>query len=140
MTDRLSPEHRSWNMSRIRGKDTRPEILLRKALFSRGMRYRLHRRDLPGTPDIVFAGPRTTIFVNGCFWHRHEGCNLTTTPTTRPEFWQEKFDRTVERDRRNISALSDAGWSVIVVWQCEIEKDLDSVADAIVHRLKDTLK
>lgn len=123
-------------MSRIKGKDTSPEILLRKALYSRSLRYRLHRRDLPGTPDIVFQSRRTVIFVNGCFWHRHEGCNLTTTPTTRKEFWQNKFDATVERDRRNIEALEQAGWTVIVVWQCEIEKDIDAVADAIVQRLK----
>jgi DNA mismatch endonuclease (patch repair protein) len=135
--DSLSSERRSWNMSRIRGKNTRPEILLRKALFARGLRYRLHVKDLPGTPDIVFRTRRLAIFVNGCFWHRHEGCDLTTTPTTRREFWQEKFDATVERDRRNIEALNHAGWRVVVVWECEIEKNLDAVADAIEQRLKD---
>lgn len=137
MTDRISPQRRSWNMSRIRGKDTRPEILLRKALFARGVRYRLHKRDLPGKPDIVFPSRRLAIFVNGCFWHRHEGCNFTTTPTTRKEFWQDKFSATVARDQRNIEVLNRAGWAVIVVWQCEIENDLDAIADSITQRVKD---
>ncbi|MEO5686203.1 MAG: very short patch repair endonuclease [Burkholderiaceae bacterium] len=116
MTDVVSPATRSRMMSAIRGANTRPEINVRKALHKAGYRFRLHRRDLPGTPDIVLPKYRTCIFVHGCFWHRHAGCRLTTTPATRQEFWQAKFAGNKARDRDAQRRLVDQGWRVIVVW------------------------
>ena len=101
MTDILSKERRSWNMSRIRGSDTKPELLVRSLLHRMGYRFRLHRKDLPGRPDIVLPKYRTVIFVHGCFWHRHKGCKYAYTPKSRTDFWQNKFQGTVERDKRN---------------------------------------
>ena len=118
--DRISPEKRSWNMSRIRGRDTLPELQLRKALHRMGFRYRLHEKKLPGSPDIVFPRFKAVLFVHGCFWHRH-GCKATTTPGTNVDFWRKKFDENIARDRRQIEALQDAGWRVAVVWQCALE-------------------
>ncbi|NTV91900.1 MAG: DNA mismatch endonuclease Vsr, partial [Chlorobiaceae bacterium] len=109
MADKINRERRSWNMSRIRSKDTKPEILLRKALHEMGFRYRLHDRKLPGSPDLVFPKYRAVIFVHGCFWHRH-GCKATATPSTNQEFWLKKFADTITRDKRNIQDLLDCGW------------------------------
>ncbi len=106
-------------MSGIRGKDTKPEMLVRKALFAAGFRFRLHRRDLPGVPDIVLSRKKIAIFVHGCFWHRHEGCSNAKLPASRPDFWREKLDRNVLRDKENVEALLDLGWRVLVVWECE---------------------
>ncbi len=106
-------------MSRVRGKDTKPEMLVRRLLHRLGYRFLLHRRDLPGTPDLVFPSRRAALFVHGCFWHRHEGCRRATTPKTRVEFWQAKFRRNVERDGANYALLEIAGWKVILVWECE---------------------
>jgi DNA mismatch endonuclease, patch repair protein len=131
MMDTISEERRSWNMSRIKGRDTGPELRLRSLLHRAGFRFRLHAKDLPGRPDIVLPKYRTAIFVHGCFWHRHEGCRNATTPSTRPEFWQEKFDGNVERDKRNRAALETAGWTVITVWECDLKAD----ADLIVRQL-----
>lgn len=105
-------------MAGIRGKDTKPEMRVRKALFAGGYRYRLHRKDLPGTPDIVLPGRRVAIFVNGCFWHGHSGCSLAKVPGTRTEFWKEKFESNRQRDRVAAEALRVAGWRVLVVWEC----------------------
>jgi len=116
MADVVDAETRSRMMSGIRGKNTGPELLLRKAMHARGFRYRLHCRYLPGRPDLVFPKYQAVVFVHGCFWHRHEGCRYTTTPSTRPEFWAEKFEANVERDRRNQLALEEAGWCVAIVW------------------------
>ncbi len=113
-----SPE-RSANMARIRSKDTQPEMAVRRLLHALGYRFRLHRRDLPGTPDICFPGRKKAIFVHGCFWHRHEGCRRTTTPKTRTTFWEDKFRRNVVRDRKNMTGLIEVGWDVMVVWECE---------------------
>lgn len=124
MADRISSEHRSWNMSRIRQADTQPELTVRHLLHGMGYRYRLHRRDLPGSPDIVFPGRRKVIFVHGCFWHRHPDCPKAYTPKTRTDFWQTKFDRNVVRDARVESDLRSSGWDVMVVWECET-KDSD---------------
>ena len=121
MADRLTPEHRSWNMSRIRGKDTLPERQVRSALHRAGYRFRLHRKDLPGRPDIVLPKHRTVVFVHGCFWHRHKGCHFAYTPKSRVAFWNEKFRANVERDRRNVRALRALGWRVITVWECQAE-------------------
>jgi DNA mismatch endonuclease (patch repair protein) len=107
-------------MAAVRQKNTRPEILLRQALHRAGLRFRLHRRDLPGTPDIVLPIHHTAIFVHGCFWHRHEGCRRTTFPATKTEFWADKFSKNVERDRRVQESLKAAGWRVIVAWECEL--------------------
>ena len=118
-SDSISSE-RSRNMAAIRGKDTAPEMAVRKMLHGMGLRFRLHRKDLPGRPDIVLPRHRTVVFVHGCFWHRHEGCRFTTTPKTRQEFWQAKFDGNVARDRRNQADLVQLGWRILVVWECEL--------------------
>lgn len=120
MTDRLTPQRRSWNMSRIRGRDTLPERAVRSALHRAGYRFRLHRKDLPGRPDIVLPKHSIVVFVHGCFWHRHPGCRFAYTPKSRITFWQQKFDGNVERDRRNVRALRALGWRVITVWECQI--------------------
>lgn len=109
MADRISKERRSWNMSRIRGKDTGPEMRLRSLLHRAGYRFRLHRAGLPGRPDIVFPRYGAVVFVHGCYWHRHQDCPNATMPKTRPEFWRAKFQGTVERDRRNADKLTGAG-------------------------------
>ncbi|MEZ5367530.1 MAG: very short patch repair endonuclease [Bryobacterales bacterium] len=127
MADTISKEHRSWNMSRIRGRDTKPELALRSMLHRNGFRFRLHDRSLPGRPDIVLKRYRAAIFVHGCFWHRHKGCANATTPSTRSDFWNEKFRQTIQRDARNVKELKEAGWRVITVWECELRKQPDVV-------------
>lgn len=117
MADVLTREQRRHNMSRIRGRDTKPEMILRRGLHARGMRYSLQRRDLPGRPDIVFSGPRVAVFVHGCFWHGH-GCQLSKLPSTRTEFWSAKIAGNVERDQRAVKALTNAGWRILIVWEC----------------------
>ena len=107
-------------MSRIRSKDTAPEVALRRALHALGFRFRIHRKDLPGKPDIVLPRHRVVIFVHGCFWHRHAGCRIATTPKSNTEFWVEKFERNVARDARSIDLLKAQGWRVIVAWECEL--------------------
>jgi len=123
-------------MSRIRAKDTMPELIVRRELHRRGFRFRLHRRDLPGCPDIVLPKHRQVIFVNGCFWHRHDGCSLAAIPKSNQAFWQEKFQKTVERDKRTRKELKDAGWSVHVVWECDaVESErLGPVLSSILKR------
>jgi len=106
-------------MARIRGKDTKPELLVRSLLHRMGYRFRLYRKDLPGTPDIVLPRLRTVVFVHGCFWHRHKDCKGTSTPKTHVDFWEAKFKRNVERDSRNRRDLRRLGWRYIVVWECE---------------------
>jgi len=120
MTDVHSPEIRSYNMSRIKGKNTKPEMLVRKLLFSKGFRYRLHDKRLPGKPDIVLPKYKTVIFINGCFWHGHESCKNSTIPKTRAEWWQEKINGNKENDRKNIEILKSEGWDVKVIWTCEL--------------------
>ena len=110
-------------MAGIGGRDTKPELILRRALHARGLRYRLHDRKLPGTPDLVFRRFGAVCFVHGCFWHRHAGCPYATDPATRPDFWQEKFRANVERDRRARKDLLEAGWRVAIVWECALRKD-----------------
>lgn len=117
--DRLDPERRSENMRRVKGKDTGPELTVRRALHALGRRFSLHRKDLPGKPDIVLAKDRLAIFVHGCFWHRHENCPRTSMPSTREEFWEAKFTRTVERDAKQQAALRAIGWRAEVIWECE---------------------
>jgi DNA mismatch endonuclease (patch repair protein) len=122
MADRLSPEARSRNMGAIKGADTRPELAVRRMLHAAGFRFRLHRKDLPGRPDIVFPSRRKAIFVHGCFWHRHPGCPYAYVPKTRVAFWQEKFQRNTERDAKAQAALAACGWRSFVVWECELPK------------------
>lgn len=107
-------------MSRIRGKDTKPEILVRKYLFGRGLRYRLHAKDLPGNPDIVFSGLGAVIFIHGCFWHGHQPCKIYKPPSTNPAFWLAKVETNKKRDARNTSMLRSLGWKVIVVRECQL--------------------
>ena len=118
MIDVVSPESRSRMMSGIRGKDTKPEMIVRKALFAAGYRFRLHRRDLPGVPDVVLPGRKIALFVHGCFWHMHTKCKYCKLPSTRPEFWQAKLSGNVERDQMAIKALMSSGWRVLTVWEC----------------------
>lgn len=106
-------------MSRIRGKDSKPEIAVRCSAFALGYRFRLHRRDLPGTPDLVFPGHRKVVFVHGCWWHRHEGCPKSAPPKTRPDYWEAKFERNVARDALVEAKLRAAGWDVLVIWECQ---------------------
>ena len=140
MADRFSEEQRSYVMSRIKSKDTKPEIILRKSLHELGFRYRLHSSDLPGKPDMIFPKFRICIFVHGCFWHRHEGCPRSTMPKTNTLFWQEKFHRNKNRDIENVIRLFDLGWRVEIVWECELsthEKRLhviDKLSRLLVNR------
>jgi DNA mismatch endonuclease (patch repair protein) len=124
-------------MAKIGPRDTKPEILVRRLLHRIGRRFRLHRRDLPGTPDIVLPASRKAIFVHGCFWHRHEGCSRATTPKIRTEFWQTKFSSNVERDKRKEAELRAAGWDIITVWECET-RNLAAVEERLVEWLKST--
>jgi len=119
--DQISPEHRSWNMSRIKGKDTKPELLVRSWLHRNGFRFRLHVKALPGTPDIVLPKYKTVIEVRGCFWHRHPGCKFAYTPKSRIDFWNSKFKENIKRDKENDEIFTFLGWRVIVIWECEIE-------------------
>lgn len=112
-------------MAGIKGKNTKPEMMVRKALFAHGYRFRLHRKDLPGSPDVVLPGRNLAIFVNGCFWHGHSGCGLAKIPATRPEFWREKLERNKSRDLQSIAALVELGWRVLVVWECFIRDQTD---------------
>lgn len=113
---------RSALMSKVKGKDTRPEMTVRRTLHRLGCRYRLHRKDLPGSPDIVMPSRKLVLFVHGCFWHRHENCKMASTPKTREEFWDAKFDANMARDRRNTESLEQMGWRVEVIWECETKK------------------
>lgn len=121
MADVLSKEQRKRCMSHIRGKDTKPEVLVRKFLFANGFRYRLYRKDLPGKPDIVLPKYKTVVFINGCFWHGHAGCKYATIPVANHEFWRDKISGNVERDKLNYTKLYKLGWKVIEVWQCELK-------------------
>ena len=121
-------------MARIGSTDTVPELTVRRLLHRLGYRFRLHRRSLPGTPDICFPGRRKVIFVHGCFWHRHEGCRRTTTPMTRRSFWNDKFQKNMARDRTNLRDLNQLGWSVMVVWECETA-DLEELAPRLAEFL-----
>ncbi len=130
MVDSLTREQRHRVMSRIRSKDTKPEMLVRRFLFAEGYRYRLHAKDLPGTPDVVFRGRRRAVFVNGCFWHSHSCPNGVHQPATNADFWEAKRSRTVERDARALVALSALGWESITVWECQL-RNPESVAAAL---------
>ena len=117
-------EQRSRNMSAIKSKNTKPEIKVRKVLHSMGYRFRLHSKDLPGSPDIVLPKYKTVIFVHGCFWHRHENCKYASTPKTRKEFWEKKFRENINRDNLNQANLSLKGWKIIIIWECQLKGDI----------------
>jgi DNA mismatch endonuclease (patch repair protein) len=119
MTDRITKEHRSWNMSRIRSKDTKPEKAVRSMLHSMGYRFRLHVKELPGKPDIVLPKYNTIFFVHGCYWHRHPGCKYAYTPKTNVSFYEEKFKGNIQRHEKVTRQLEEEGWKVSVIWECE---------------------
>jgi DNA mismatch endonuclease, patch repair protein len=139
VSDIVSPEKRSSMMAAVRRQHTKPELNLRRALHRSGLRFRLHRHDLPGTPDVVLITARVAIFVNGCFWHRHEGCRKSTTPATRTHFWLDKFEKNVARDRRARLSLEASGWQVVVVWECEVPtpSSATALAESIIPLIKE---
>lgn len=126
MTDTRTKEKRSEIMSMVHSKDTKPELLVRRLIYGMGFRYRLHRKELPGKPDIVMIGRRKIVDVRGCFWHGHEGCKYGQLPKSREDFWKAKIDRNRKRDSKNLGMLNEAGWRVLVVWQCEL-KNIDTL-------------
>lgn len=135
MADRITRDHRSWNMSRIRSKNTSSEIVVRSILHRMGYRFRLHSKDLPGTPDLVLPKYKTVIFVNGCFWHRHLNCKYAYIPKTREEFWAAKFQDNVTRDEEVKKQLSNLGWKAITIWECET-KDKERLKELINLKLR----
>ena len=135
MSDKLTPEKRSWNMSRIKGKDTKIEVEVRKYLFKKGYRFRKNDKRYPGKPDIVLPKYHVAIFVHGCFWHRHEGCKDATKKKTRTEFWLEKFDKNVKNDQIKQEKLRELGWKVIVIWECELKQSFQKTMDKVEKEL-----
>jgi len=135
MADSLNSEKRSWNMSRIKSKNTKIELVVRKYLFAKGYRYRLNDRTLPGKPDIVMRKYKTVIFIHGCFWHRHSGCKEATVPKTRTDFWEKKFQANIRNDQKNEKLLRDMGWNVIVVWECQIENDFENTMSELINQI-----
>lgn len=136
MTDVKSPEARSHNMAAIKGRNTKPEEIVRKFLFSQGFRYRKNDPTLPGKPDIVLPKYKTVVFVNGCFWHLHEGCKYFVWPRQNAEFWKNKLTGNTVRDQRNYALLVDAGWHVIVVWECELKQSREKTLSTLAGRIK----
>ena len=135
MSDVHSKEVRSYNMSRIKGKNTKPEEQVRKYLFSQGFRYRKNDSRLPGKPDVVLPKYRTIVLVNGCFWHHHE-CMYFRWPESNADFWKQKINRNVERDQRNINQLEQRGWHIIVVWECELKKAKEQVLSELANKIR----
>ena len=135
MVDKIEKKARSANMSKIRSKDTKPELKVRKILHKLGYRFRLYRKDIPGRPDIVLPKHKTVVFVNGCFWHRHPNCREASRPKSNSEYWETKLKRNVERDAQNYSLLNGLNWKVIVFWECELECHEDVMTSLIRNRL-----
>ena len=136
MTDIVDTKCRSEMMARVRGRDTVPELAVRRIAHRMGLRFRLHRKNLPGRPDLVFPKHRLAVFVHGCFWHRHEGCRYASTPKSRAAFWTEKFAANVKRDARQEAALRTLGWQILVIWQCETKDEAAverRLAELITH-------
>lgn len=135
--DTLTPEMRSWNMSRIRGKDTKPELFVRSLLHSMGYRFRLKNAKIPGKPDIILPRYKTVVFVHGCFWHRHTDCKYAYTPKSRIDFWQKKFEANIQRDQKISEQLKKLGWHQLVIWECEIKniENLKKKIKAFFHDL-----
>jgi DNA mismatch endonuclease (patch repair protein) len=128
--DNISPEKRSWTMAQVKGRDTKPELIVRSLLHRLGLRFRVQCKELPGKPDIVLPKHRTVIFVHGCFWHRHPGCKRASTPADNAQYWQAKFTRTVARDEAHRAALEQLGWRVLVVWECEL-RDMETLTQRL---------
>ncbi|HAO08160.1 MAG TPA: very short patch repair endonuclease [Chryseobacterium sp.] len=133
--DILSKQKRSEVMSKIRGKNTKPELILRSQLFRNGFRFRIHKKSLPGKPDIVLPKYKTVIFVHGCFWHYHQDCREGRIPSTNSKFWKEKLLKNIEKDERHIKALQELKWKVIVVWECEIEKNTEQTLEKLLAEI-----
>lgn len=127
---------RSYNMSQIKGKNTKPEELVRKYLFSQGFRYRKNDKRLPGSPDIVLPKYKTVIFINGCFWHGHEGCKYFVWPQSNEAFWKNKIGTNILRDEKKTELLEAEGWRVVVVWECELKHDKDNTLKKLIERIK----
>lgn len=137
MADVHSKEVRSYNMSRIKGKNTKPEIIVRKFLFSNGVRYKLHDKKLPGKPDMVFPKYKKVIFIHGCFWHGHEGCKYFVVPKTRTEWWLDKINSNKKKDAENVEALKKQGWDVKTIWECELKpKNREQKLQSILKEFK----
>ncbi|XZF13037.1 very short patch repair endonuclease [Chitinophagaceae bacterium MMS25-I14] len=134
MTDVHSKETRSYNMSRIKGKDTKPEMLVRRFLHAQGFRYRLHVKDLPGKPDIVLPKYKTVIFVHGCFWHGHGGCKYYVVPKTRTDWWLAKINKNIENDQKAMLALQEQGWKIIILWECDLKANTIQITLNKLHR------
>lgn len=139
MTDRISKEKRSWNMSRIQGKNTKPEVKVRSWLFRRGFRFRKNDARYPGKPDVVLPKYHTVIFVNGCFWHHHEGCRYGYIPKSRTEYWIKKFRTNQVNDKLHRDQLEEMGWKVITVWECELKRDFEGVMKRVLFIIKDNM-
>lgn len=137
--DIVSREKRSAMMANIKSRNTRPEMVVRRAAHGLGLRFRLHRRDLPGSPDLVFPRRRTALFVHGCYWHRHHGCKYAYSPKSNVEFWQEKLQTNVERDIRVRQELEAGGWSVVIIWECET-RDSGKVIDVLSRGLSNAVR
>ena len=137
MADRITQEQRSRIMSRIRAKGTKPEMAVRRMVHAMGYRYRLHRKDLPGTPDMVFAGRRKVIFVHGCFWHQHDdpGCRNATLPSSNRDFWHPKLKGNALRDQKNRAKLEEMGWKILVIWECELNR-----GELVAERIQEFLE
>lgn len=136
MADMHDTETRSYNMSQIKGKNTKPELLVRKFLFANGFRYRLHDKKLPGKPDIVLPKYKTVIFVHGCFWHGHEHCKYYTVPKTKTEWWLNKINGNIANDTKAIAALEALGWRVMVIWECGLKKGkVEETLDNLINNL-----
>jgi|KBSSwiStaDraftv2_1062776.scaffolds.fasta_scaffold106114_3 DNA mismatch endonuclease (patch repair protein) len=136
MTDKLTPARRSANMRAIRSKGMKPELLVRRIVYRLGYRFRLHRKDLPGKPDLAFIGRKKAIFVHGCFWHQHAACREGRPPGSNRPYWIPKLERNVERDRASLTELADKGWRTLVVWECEL-RDVDAVRQNLLDFLGD---
>lgn len=137
MVDKISPEHRSWNMSRVRSKDTKPEIKVRSLLHRMGYRFRKNVRTLPGNPDIVLPKYKSIIFVHGCFWHQHPGCPKSHIPKSNTEFWKDKLQKNTVRDQKHILELEKLGWNVHIIWECMTKKkQIENLPSAIRNLLK----
>ena len=133
MADTISQQRRSWNMSRIKDRDTKPELTIRKALHKRGYRYRIHYK-VDGKPDIAFPSTKLAVFIHGCFWHQH-GCKYTYRPRTRKRFWNEKLDRNISRDTQVAEKLRDRGWEIMTIWACEIKNNPDKVIEDLTKAI-----
>ena len=130
--DSITPEHRSWNMAQIKGKDTKIEVKVRQYLFSKGFRFRKNDKRFPGKPDVVLPKYKTVIFVNGCFWHMHEGCKQGRLPKSNVNYWREKLTKNVENDKKHTEQILGMGWTPITIWECELKKNFEDTMEKII--------